>query len=76
MYRVQNVFKMITQLSLVADASTHPGKEIFGLVCIFSRSKFGMSCCYSAFEHGIIEAFRSGCFCFGKNCKEQKNFRG
>ena len=72
MYRVQNVFQNDHSVESGCRCFYSFRQGNFGLVCIFSRSKFGMSCCYSAFEHGIIEAFRSGCFCFGKNCKEQK----
>ena len=67
--RVQNVFKMVTQLSLVADASTHSGKEIL-VSCAYAPSeKLG---CHAviALEHGIFETFGSGCFSTSNHCKE------
>ena len=46
--RVQNVFKMVTQLSLVADASTHSGKEIL-VSCAYAPSeKLG---CHAVIQH-------------------------
>ena len=51
--RVQHVFKMVTQLSLVADASTHSGKEIL------------VSCAYAPTEklgcHAVIQRLNTAC---------------
>ena len=52
MYRVQNVFKMITQLSLVADASTHSGKEIL-VSCAYSPGQ-SLGC------HAVIQHLNTG----------------
>ena len=46
--RVQTVFKMVTQLSLVADASTHSGKEIL------------VSCAYAPAENAVIQHLNTG----------------
>ena len=52
MNRVQNVFRMTTQLSIVADASTHSGKEIL------------ISCAYAPTEnlgcHCVIQHLNTG----------------
>ena len=70
--RVQHVFKMVTQLSLVADASTHSGKEILVSCAYAPTEKIGLSCCNSALEHGMFKTFGSGCFLIGNYCKEQE----
>ena len=46
--RVQTVFKMVTQLSLVADASTHSGKEILVSCAYAPAEKLG---CHAVIQH-------------------------
>lgn len=52
MNRVQNVFRMVTQLSIVADASTHSGKEVL-ISCAFAPNE-NLGC------HALIQHLNTG----------------
>ena len=68
--RIKTTFRMLPQLNMVADASTHSSKEILVSVLYSAAANLGGHAIIQR-QSGKFETFRRGYLSHGKHCKEK-----